>query len=255
MGRHPKIVAREVMDTDGSPAMHWQILKKGPHMPLRAVIFDLDDTLHDKSATLRAVAKRLHADHGLSTGGVKLDDWASRFVALNNLRIEKIEVFEKLGIAFAMPGALSGSLLEDFDANLGSQAQPYPGAMECLAACQAAGLKVGLVTNGRDAFQRSKIAELGALPYLDAIFTSGGFGAKKPDLAIFEACLKVLDVHASEAAMVGDDRCCDVEPAIALGMTVIWKSSERAGDVALSTHDFREIQAWLVSAATVQELP
>jgi HAD superfamily hydrolase (TIGR01549 family) len=218
-------------------------------MPLRAVIFDLDDTLHDKSATLQAVARRLHADHALSAESVMLDDWISEFVALNNLRIEKAEVFERLRASFSLPGALGRSLLEDFDANLGSQAQPYPGAIDCLAACKAAGLKVGLVTNGRDGFQRSKIIGLGALPYLDAIFTSGGFGAKKPDHAIFDACLKALDAIAEEAAVIGDDRCCDIEPAIALGMTAIWKSSEQASDVALSTHDFREIQAYLVKAA------
>jgi HAD superfamily hydrolase (TIGR01509 family) len=218
-------------------------------MPLRAVIFDLDDTLHDKSATLRAVARRLHADHGLSAQGVKLDGWVSEFVALNHLRIEKPEVFERLRVSFALPGALGRSLLEDCDANLGSQARPFPGAIDCLAACKAAGLKVGLVTNGRDGFQRSKIAGLGALPYLDAIFTSGGFGAKKPDHAIFEACLKALGVIAEEAAVVGDDRCADIEPAIALGMTAVWKSSERASDVVLSTHDFQEIQAYLVNAA------
>jgi phosphoglycolate phosphatase-like HAD superfamily hydrolase len=132
------------MSVDSGP-----VFQKGP-MPLRAVIFDLDDTLHDKSATLRAVAKRLHADHRLSAEGVKLDDWVSEFVALNNLRIEKPAVFERLRASFALRGELSRSLLEDCDANLGSQAQPYPGAIDCLAACKAAGLKVGVVTNGRD---------------------------------------------------------------------------------------------------------
>jgi FMN phosphatase YigB (HAD superfamily) len=56
-------------------------------------------------------------------------------------------------------------------------------------------------------------------------------------------------VIAEEAAVVGDDRCADIEPAIALGMTAVWKSSERASDVVLSTHDFQEIQAYLVNAA------
>ena len=218
-------------------------------MPFRAVIFDLDNTIHDKSATLRAVAKRLHADHHLSSAGVKLDDWLTEFLALNNLRIEKTEVFERLKSAFTLTEATSQYLLKDYNANLGSQAQPYPGAIECLAACKVAGLKVGLVTNGRDSFQRSKIAGLGAFPHIDVIYTSGSFGAKKPNLTIFEACLKALDVHPADVAVVGDDRCCDIDPAIALGMTPIWKSSEQAGDVALSTHDFQRIQAYLTSGA------
>lgn len=58
-------------------------------MRFRAVIFDLDDTIHDKSTTLRTVAARLFIDHGLSNAGVDENSWNREFVYLNNLRIEK----------------------------------------------------------------------------------------------------------------------------------------------------------------------
>jgi len=215
----------------------------------RAVIFDLDDTIHDKSATLRAVAGRLFVDHGLAGVGVDESFWNTEFVRLNNLRIAKPEVFARLKDQLGLAEGLTQSLLVDFDANLGSQAKPYPGAVECLAACKAAGLKVALITNGRDEFQRSKVAGMGVTHYFDAIVTSGGFGAKKPHPSIFEACLQSLGVAASETAVVGDDLECDIEPAIALGMTAVWKSSEQSTRVALSTDDFRVIQAYLTSAA------
>jgi len=217
-------------------------------MRFNAVIFDLDDTIHDKSSTLRAVAIRLYADHALSRAGVDLEKWSSAFLILNNQRIDKARVFAELQTTFALTESLTRSLLADYDSNLGSQAQPYAGAVECMIACKAAGMKIGLITNGRDQFQRSKIVGMGAAPYLDAIFTSGGFGSKKPDPAIFEACLKALGVQASETAVVGDDLGCDIEPAMLLGMTPIWKSSSTAPKVALSTHDFQEIQAYLTTA-------
>jgi putative hydrolase of the HAD superfamily len=217
-------------------------------MRFRAVIFDLDDTIHDKTATLRAVAGRLFVDHGLAGAGVNESSWNTEFVRLNNLRIGKPEVFARLKDQFGLTEGLTQSLLADFDANLGSQAQPYPGAVECLAACKAAGLKVALITNGRDEFQRSKIAGMGVTHYFDAIFTSGGFGARKPHPSIFEACLQSLGVAASETAVVGDDLGCDIESAISLGMTPVWKSSEQSTQVALSTEDFEVIQAYLTSA-------
>src|SRR5688500_2277889 len=108
-------------------------------MRFRAVIFDLDDTIHDKSATLRAVAGHLFVDHGLAGAGVNENSWNTEFVRLNNLRIGKPEVFARLKGQFRLTEELIQSLLADFDANLGSQAQPYPGAVECLAACKAAG--------------------------------------------------------------------------------------------------------------------
>ena len=108
---------------------------------------------------------------------------------------------------------------------------------------------MALITNGRDEFQRSKIAGMGVTHYFDAIFTSGGFGARKPHPSIFEACLQSLGVAASETAVVGDDLESDIEPAMSLGMTPVWKSSEQSTRIALSTEDFRVIQAYLTSAA------
>ncbi|WP_068634596.1 HAD family hydrolase [Thauera butanivorans] len=218
-------------------------------MRFRAVIFDLDDTIHDKSATLRTVAARLFIDHGLSNAGVDENSWNREFGYLNNLRIEKKEVFAKLKDRFALTESAAQSLLADFDANLGSQAQAYPGVVECLAACKAAGLKLALVTNGRDEFQKSKVAGMGVTRYFDAIFTSGSFGAKKPHPSIFEACLQSLGVEASETAVVGDDLKCDIEPAVSLGMTPVWKSSEPSSQAALSTEDFGVIQAFLTNTA------
>ena len=90
---------------------------------------------------------------------------------------------------------------------------------------------------------------MGFTHYFDAIFTSGGFGAKKPHPSIFEACLQSLGVAASETAVVGDDLGCDIDSAISLGMTPVWKSSEQSTQVALSTEDFQVIQAYLTSAA------
>ena len=43
-------------------------------MTLGAVLFDLDDTLHDKSATLYRVGEIQHAEAGLAALGVGLDD-------------------------------------------------------------------------------------------------------------------------------------------------------------------------------------
>ena len=161
-------------------------------MPLRAVLFDLDDTLHDKSATLRSVGAHQHEAHQLASLGVSLESWLTRYLALNNQRIEKTQVFNKLGGEFSLPTSLTMRLLEEFDSDLGSQAVAYPGAIELLAWCRSKSLRTGIVTNGRDAFQRSKIAGMGVEHLVDAVFTSGGFGSKNlnpwPHLATRAPC-------------------------------------------------------------------
>jgi putative hydrolase of the HAD superfamily len=218
-------------------------------MPLLAVIFDLDDTLHDKSATLERVAATQFTEFNLASRGIAQSAWQERFVGLNNERIEKTEVFKRLATAFALPKPLEDSLLEDFDENLGKQACPYTGTLAVLGALRDKGLKLGIVTNGRDAFQRSKIEGMGLTKLLDSIVTSGGFGVKKPDLKIFPASLKELDVGAESAAFVGDDFAADMEPAIELGMLAIWKSARRSSRVAFCSNEITRIGQHLLSVA------
>ena len=221
-------------------------------MNLQAVLFDLDDTLHDKSATLRAVAAKQYVAGELSSFGIDERQWMSQYVDLNNLRIAKAEVFSRLQDRFSLPSGLAESLLADFDNNLGAAAKPYAGALDLVSLCKAQGMKVDLVTNGRDAFQRSKIIGMGMgmgiAENFDAVVTSGGLGIRKPDLRIFRTCLQMLDVEPSAAAFVGDDFEADMQPALELGMRAIWKSAASSPRVAFSSVNLNEIRAFLLPA-------
>ncbi|MEQ5841206.1 HAD family hydrolase [Paraburkholderia acidicola] len=218
-------------------------------MRTRAVLFDLDDTLHDKSATLRAVSASQFRNFQLGTIGVNREEWESAFVELNNLRIEKTDVFRRLGQRFEISADRIALLLKDFDENLGKSARPYPGVFELLTSCKKQGFKIGIVTNGRDAFQRSKISGMGIEPLVDAVITSGGFGVRKPDPRIFHACLDALRVTPSEASFVGDDFDADMLPSIALGMRAVWKSSSASSAVAYSSDSLDEIRIFLLENA------
>ena len=218
-------------------------------MPLLAVLFDLDGTLHDKSATLKQVAAVQFEAFNLADHGVPQPHWHDRFIELNNERIEKTVVFERLAAEFMLSSALREALLKDFDENLGKHARPYPGATQAILALKQRGLKLGIVTNGRDAFQRSKIEGMGVTRLVDSIVTSGGFGVKKPDLRIFLACLAELQVAPESAAFVGDDLASDIEPAIELGMLAVWKSSARSNRVTFSSDDLASIGHRLLSGA------
>jgi putative hydrolase of the HAD superfamily len=217
-------------------------------MPLSAVLFDLDDTLHDKSQTLNRVGRCQFEEHGLAKRGIRIDSWLERFIDLNNQRIAKTQVFSALAAQFNLPSELEQCLMSEFDAGLGAQAVPCSGARELLSWCRAKGMKVGIVTNGRDAFQRSKIAGMGFAGLADSIVTSGGFGSKKPDLAIFRACLDELSVHPKHAAFVGDDYAADMVPASELGMLAVWRSDQSSPNVAFSSESLHDIHRYLSEA-------
>jgi putative hydrolase of the HAD superfamily len=216
---------------------------------LQAILIDLDDTLHDKSYNLAAFAQAQFATYVLANHGVEMSRWTSQYVDLNNLRIEKTEVFVRLQAAFKLNSSLAGTLREDFDANSGAATRPLPGLHALLQSCRARGMKIGIVTNGRDAFQRRKIAGLGIENVIDAVFTSGGFGVKKPDHRIFLACLAALGARPEAAVMVGDDFAADMEPALQLGMHTIWRSAVSSTRVNYWSDDLYAISAYLQDMA------
>lgn len=94
---------------------------------LQAILFDLDDTLHDKSQNLAGFAQEQFATYALANHGVELSQWTSQYVYLNNLRIEKTEVFVRLQAAFKLNAFLANTLRENFDTNSGAATRPLPG--------------------------------------------------------------------------------------------------------------------------------
>lgn len=215
-------------------------------MKIEAILFDLDDTLHDKSATLKIVASKQYESARLNEFLIDKDEWISLYIELNNYRIEKTEVFSRLRERFNLDINITNNLLDDFDSNLGEYAQAFPGAIELVRFCKQAGLKIGIVTNGRDAFQRSKIAGLGLDSLIDCVVTSGGLGFKKPGPEIFMNCLNALNVRPDKTIFIGDDFDADIQPAYKLEILPIWKSSNKSCIAVFSSDSLYEIKDYLL---------
>lgn len=92
-----------------------------------------------------------------------------------------------------------------------------------------------LLTNGSPELQNIKLAISPEIPpYFDHIVISGGFGKGKPDPAIFEHALELLDVAREEALMVGDNLHTDILGANRTGIPSVWinrKGMEKPQDI------------------------
>jgi HAD superfamily hydrolase (TIGR01549 family) len=103
--------------------------------------------------------------------------------------------------------------------------RPFDDAIETLETLCARGYRLGCVTNrpfSGPAFL-VELTELGLTPYFDALVASCDVGYMKPHAKIFEHTLGELAVAPEEAVMVGDSLIADVGGAQALGMTGIWR--------------------------------
>ena len=117
----------------------------------------------------------------------------------------------------ARAGRLGAAYLE----RLSGRGDRLPG---CRPALRALGrrYRLGIVTNGIDRVQRSRLAASGLAPLFETVVTSQGCGFAKPDPRILHVALDALGVAPRHAVYVGDDVAVDGAAARAAGVPFVW---------------------------------
>jgi putative hydrolase of the HAD superfamily len=97
----------------------------------------------------------------------------------------------------------------------------YPETREVLSELGSR-LPLALVTNGAARLQRAKLAQTGIEDHFDVIVDSETVGVGKPSPEMFTVALHELGVTPGEVAMVGNDLRRDVAGARGAGVRPIW---------------------------------
>lgn len=192
-------------------------------MPIKAVLFDLDETLLDRTNSLIAFLAVQHARFGKRLGDVSLAEWRDHFLLLDDRgRASKANVYPAILARFGGDAGTAPELLADYQANCSRHARANEGMGETLRALRARGLALGIVTNGQTEFQNRHIDALQLRPPVDAILISEAEGMRKPDPALFHRAATMLGVSANECLFVGDDPFTDILGAHRAGMQTAW---------------------------------
>ncbi len=230
-------------------------------MPIRAVLFDLDDTLIVDAAVskeaIAATAAKAFAQLGANEAEFTRSVLAHAPRLANAAAVRPfcqrigISPFECLWGEFtadtddfrALRAWAKEFRTNVFDAALRDQeldgpdvaeqlalsyektrrrlARLMPDAMEVLVRLSPK-YRVGLLTNGAPDLQREKIAASGLGGFFDAIAISGEHNVGKPEPEIFHRLLAELDVPPAEAVMVGNSLERDIAGATNAGLRSIW---------------------------------
>lgn len=110
---------------------------------------------------------------------------------------------------------------ETFLDHLSTRGDRLPG---CRRALQRLGrrYRLGVVTNGIDRVQRSRLKAAGLDPFFETVVTSEDCGFAKPDPRILHVALRALRVTPRQAIYVGDDPSVDGRAATAAGVAFCW---------------------------------
>jgi putative hydrolase of the HAD superfamily len=189
---------------------------------IRAVLLDLDDTITDRAATVRAYTTSFLRDFGARFGLSEPEQVARELARIdrNGYNPSRASDLASHQAWTESPGALA--IASHWNEHFVRSTHGRPQLATTLDALAAAGLELGVVSNGRTSAQQRKLEVLGVLQRLDVVLISEAFGIEKPDARIFLAAAEQLGVAPEQCMFVGDNPLKDVQAAAALGMLAVW---------------------------------
>jgi len=173
-------------------------------LSLRAVLFDLDDTLiHSKIdfKKMKSETIKYLQDVGVTPG--LLNDRMLNFdimrVSLEDLRKKGFSEIEIQRVLAGVNGIMNHVELESFDA-----ATVIDGVPEALKALKAEGLKIGIMTRSCHEYTERILAKFGLGNYVDAFAARDDIDQPKPNPEHAFYLLGLLGVTVKDAVLVGD---------------------------------------------------
>lgn len=212
--------------------------------PIKAVLFDLDDTLYNQSDpyafAIETVLGKLPAPSD------QLFYWSRQesnaiFRELSRGRRPSDELYiqrQRRTLARVGLDISDGCALEIQRCYEQASARAMKLSDDMKAAldlCQSYA-QLGIVTNGRSEHQHAKFHVLKLERWIapQKLFISEELGVAKPDTRMFSYATKALHCEPAYCLMVGDSLTNDIEPALAAGLQGLWYQRLRSGDA--STH-------------------
>lgn len=200
---------------------------------MKAIIFDVDDTLYDRLEPFRAaydthfsgrwdLPRRLVYDAFSRRGQEVFEDSMNQKITMEEMYIYRIKhAMQDFGAVITDQEAL------DFqDAYLWQQhhLRFSPGMKETLDLCRERGVFLGAITNGPSDHQREKYRalQLGRWIPPDRFLASGDVGVNKPDPAIFHIAARRWQLVPEETFFAGDSYSHDIAGAKRAGLGTIW---------------------------------
>lgn len=209
-------------------------------MAIKAIFFDLDNTLTHRDLTVQAFSRHLFKyyqsnlnlaeNHDPEIYIEKIIDIVRR---IDNGGYPKKEVLTHPSIGASVAYALIQELdwlkapnLDDLAQfwfqQFGLCAVAMDGAEVLLQQLKQDQYKLAVISNGGHATRLKIIEGLGYLHYFDEIFSSERVGVSKPKAEIFLHCCDHLNVSPAETLYIGDHPINDYQGAKNAGLYALW---------------------------------
>lgn len=200
-------------------------------MTIQALLLDLDDTLVDHRGAADRGLRTWLAGLGLAGTPSELEEHVERWFLLEARHYERAQRRElthteqrRVRIRAFLPGwdladdALADDVFAGFLGCYQAAWRAFDDAAAAIERALAAGLAVGILTNGEQSVQTEKLRRTGLLRTDVPVFASSALPAAKPDPRAYLTACAALDSAPSATLMVGDSLRHDVVGAQRAGL-------------------------------------
>lgn len=196
---------------------------------IKAVFFDIDDTLYDTSGfakLARKAALNVMIDAGLPLESDEaylllreiIDEYGSNYDKHFNILTKRVFGEEK-------PLLIALGMITYHNVKF-ALLRLFPQTTKTLIYLKEQGYHLGVISNGITIKQWEKLIRLDLHHFFDHIITSEEAGVQKPDTRIFELAMEKMECNAQKSIMIGNKFNEDILGALNSGMSAILVNSK-----------------------------
>ncbi|MFD4873998.1 HAD family hydrolase [Streptomyces sp. NPDC058420] len=218
-------------------------------MTIRAVVWDVDDTLFDYTGADRAAMREHLLAEGLADGPAGLTEalerwreatelhWA-RFsageVSFEGQRLDRVRLF----LGRELTDTEAEDWFQRYKAHYETAWSLFPDVLPVLDAL-AATHRHAVLSNSSLTVQDRKLRTLGVYDRFEAVLCAAELGVSKPEAGAFLAACEALELPPHEVAYVGDHPEIDWRGAADAGLLSVWidrHGRHTPGEVLVGRH-------------------
>ncbi len=190
---------------------------------IKAVLFDFDETLQDRTLAFESYMDALLDDYLPELDETARKKYKRDMVSTGNGGyVNRINWYQNLIDMWDWKNSPGAAVLANhYDTKFGDHNVIFEHSIPLLKELKNRGYKVGVITNGPSYLQNHKMDESGLRPYCDIVVVSGDVGVHKPDPELFRLTAERLGLDTDECIYVGDHPVNDIKGALDSGMKAI----------------------------------
>ncbi|CAM3518306.1 HAD family hydrolase [Parendozoicomonas haliclonae] len=199
---------------------------------IKAIIFDLDNTLTHRNKSIEQYAEAFVEDFQAQLTSISKEEIAALIKGIDNNGYgnpTNTHSSQKMSIAYALSQLPQWQtpvsfyvLLNHWMHNFPLHSVAIPEAKELLTLLKHQGYRLGVISNGAAFSRLATLNALGFLQDFEVVISSDEFGTKKPDASIFIHTAQQMGLAPEDCCYIGDHYTNDYLGATRSGMTAYW---------------------------------